>query len=83
MKMAGRIVGPLLIKLGTATFPAVVHVAPINNDMLLELDFLLKIRANINLKLYLLVTGATEKVRLEIKYTNMASPPFQKLLRKL
>ena len=60
MKMAGRIVGPLFIKLGTLTFPAVVHVAPINNDMLLGLDFLLKIGANINLKeLYLRVTGAT------------------------
>ena len=39
MKMAWRIVGPLLIKLGTVTFPAVVHVAPIDNDMLLGLDF--------------------------------------------
>ena len=80
MKMAGLIVGPLLIKLGTVTFPAVVHVAPINNDMLLELDFLLKIGANINFKeLHILVTGATEKVPLEIKYTNMASHTISKV----
>ena len=80
MKMAGRIVGPLLIKLGAVTFPAVVHVAPINNDMLLGLDFLLKIGANINLKeLHLLVTGATEKVPLEIKCTNTASHTISKV----
>ena len=63
MKMDGRIVSLLLVKFGTVTFSAVVHVAPINNDMLLGLDFLLKIGATINLKeLFLLVTGATEKV---------------------
>ena len=83
MKMAGRIVGPLLIKLGTVTFPAVVHVAPINNDMLLGLDFLLKIGANIILKeLHLLVTGASEKVPLEIKYTNTASHTISKVTAK-
>ena len=80
MKMAGHIVGPLLIKLGTVTFPAVVHVAPINKDLLLGLDFLLKIGANINLKeLHLLVTGATEKVPLEIKCTNTASHTISKV----
>ena len=83
MKMAGRIVGPLLIKLGTLSFPAMVHVALINNDMLLGLDFLLKIGANINLKeLHLLVTGATEKVPLEIKCTNTASHTMRKLWNK-
>ena len=80
MKMAGRIIGPLLIKLGTVTFPTVVHVAPINNDMLLGLDFLLKIVANINLKkLHHLATGATEKVLLEIKYTNTATHTISKI----
>ena len=79
MKMAGRIVILLLIKLGTLTFPAVVHVAPINNNMLLGLDFLFKIGANINLKkLHLRVTGATEKVPLEIKCTNTASHTISK-----
>ena len=80
MKMAGHIVGPLLIKLGTLIFPTVVHVAPINNDMLLGLDFLLKIGANINLKeLHLLVTGVTKKVPLEIKYTNTPSHTISKV----
>ena len=80
MKMAGCIVCPLLIKLGTLTFPTMVHAAPINNDMLLGLDFLLKIGATINLKeLHLLVSGATEKVPLEIKCTNTASHTISKV----
>ena len=35
MKMVGRIIGPVSIKLGNVIFPTLVHVAPINNDMLL------------------------------------------------
>ena len=46
----------------------------------LNLDFLLKIGAIINLKeLHLLATGATEKVPLEIKYTNTASHTISKV----
>ena len=57
-----------------------VHVAQINNDMLLGLDFLSKIGATINLKeLHLLVSGATEKVPLEIKCTNTASHTISKV----
>ena len=50
MKMVGRIIGPVSIKLGNVIFHTLVHVAPINNDMLLGLDFLLRIGAGINLK---------------------------------
>ena len=52
--------------------------------MLLGLDFLLNIGANINLKeLHLLATGATEKFPLEIKYTNMASHTISKVVAEV
>ena len=52
--------------------------------MLLGLDFLLKIGANINLKeLHLLVTGDSEKVPLEIKYTNTANHTISKVAGKV
>ena len=50
MRMDGHIVGPASLKLGNTTFPEVVHVAPIQDDMLLGLDFLLKHRVDIKLK---------------------------------
>ena len=80
MKMVGRIIGPVSIKLGNVIFPTLVHVAPINNDMLLGLDFLLRIGAGINLKeRYLVVTGASEIVPLEIEYENRASHTISKI----
>ena len=80
MKMVGRIIGPVSIKLGNVIFPTLVHVAPINNDMLLGLDFLLRIGAGINLKeRHLVVTGATEIVPLEIEYENKASHTISKI----
>ena len=80
MKMVGCIVIPFLIKLGTVTFPAVVQVSPFNNDMLLGLDFLLKIGANTNLKeLHLLVKGATVK-RSAGNILNESSNAFRKQL---
>ena len=80
MKMVGRIIGPVSIKLGNVIFPTLVHVAPINNDMLLGLDFLLRIGAGINLKeRHLVVTGATEIVPLEIEYENTASHTISKI----
>ena len=80
MKMVGRIIGPLSIKLGNVIFPTLVHVAPINKDMLLGLDFLLRIGAGINLKeLHLVVTGASEIVPLEIEYENRASHTISKI----
>ena len=80
VKMVGRIIGPVSIKLGNVIFPTLVHVAPINNDMLLGLDFLLRIGAGINLKeQHLVVTGATEIVPLEIEYENRASHTISKI----
>ena len=80
MKMVGRIIGPVSIKLGNVIFPTSVHVAPINNGMLLGLDFLLRIGAGINLKeQHLVVTGATVIVPLEIEYENRASHTISKI----
>ena len=80
VKMVGRIIGPVSIKLGNVIFPTLVHVAPINNNMLLGLDFLLRIGAGINLKeQHLVVTGATEIVPLEIEYENRASHTISKI----
>ena len=80
MKMVGRIIGPVSIKLGNVIFPTLVHVAAINNDTLLGLDFLLRIGAGINLKeRHLVVTGATEIVPLEIEYENRASHTISKI----
>ena len=80
MKRVGRIIGLVSIKLGNVIFPTLVHVAPINNDMLLGLDFLLRIGAGINLKeLHLVVTGASEIVPLEIEYENRASHTISKI----
>ena len=50
MRMDGHIVDPVSLKLGNITFPEVVHVAPVQDDMLLRLDFLLKYRVDIKLK---------------------------------
>ena len=80
MKMVGRMVGQVSMKIGNFLFPTLVHVAPINNDMLLGLDFLLRNGAGINLKeRHLVVTGATEIVLLEIEYENRASHTISKI----
>ena len=81
MKMVGRIIGPVSIKLGNVIFPTLVYVAPINNDMLLGLDFLLRIGTGINLKErhHRVVTGATEIVPLVIAYENRASHTISKI----
>ena len=80
MRMVGHMIGPVSIKLGNVIFPTLVHVAQINNDMLLGLDFLLRIGAGFNLKeQHLVVTGATEIVPLEIEYENRASHTISKI----
>ena len=72
MKMDGRIVGPVSLKLGNTTFPEVVHVAPIQDDILLGLDFLLKHRVDIKLKeLQLHIRAADERVPLEALNSKM------------
>ena len=49
MKMEGFVVGPVALKLGETTFPEAVYVAPIQDDMLLGLDFLLRHGVDIKL----------------------------------
>ena len=72
MSMDGYIVGPLSLKLGNTTFPEVVHVAPIQDDMLLGLDFLLKHWVDIKLKgPYHHIRAADERIPLEAVNSKM------------
>ena len=49
MKMEGFVVGPVALKLGETIFPEAVYVAPIQDDMLLGLNFLLRHGVDIKL----------------------------------
>ena len=83
MRMDGHIVSPVSLKLGNTTFPEVVHVAPIQDDMLLGLDFLLKHRVDIKLKtLNLHIRAADERVPLEAVNSKMEQKQWQRLLQK-
>ena len=80
MKMEGRIVGPVSLKLGNTTFPKAVRVAPIQDDMLLGLDFLLKHRVDIKLKkLQLHIRAADERVPLEAVNSKMEQKNMAKV----
>ena len=82
MKIGGHIVGPVLLKMGNSTFPEVVHVAPIQEDMPLGLDFLLKHWVDITLKeLHLHIGAAGEKVPLEaIKGSLVLQPQESRIM---
>ena len=80
MNMDGRIVDPVSLKLGNTTFPEVVHVAPIQDDMLLGLDFLLEHRVGIKLKeLQLHIRAADERVPLEAVNSKMEQTTVAKV----
>ncbi|MES9879305.1 MAG: reverse transcriptase family protein, partial [Sedimenticola sp.] len=49
MKLPGAIIGPVKLKLGKVQYLEKVYVAPIEDEMLLGLDFLQKHQVNINL----------------------------------
>ena len=68
MKMEGFVVGPVALKLGEITFPEAVYVAPIQDDMLLGLDFLLRHGVDIKLDdMCLDLRRNGEKVPIEVK----------------
>ncbi|MCG7869674.1 MAG: retroviral-like aspartic protease family protein, partial [Candidatus Thiodiazotropha taylori] len=50
MKMDGFVVGPVAVQLGNSIFSEAVYVAPIQDDMLLGLDFLLRHGVDIKLE---------------------------------
>ena len=67
LRMDGFVVGPVALKLGKNTFPEAVYVAPIQDDMLLGLDILL--RHGVDTKLddrCLDFRGNGEKVPIEV-----------------
>ena len=49
LRMGGFVVGPVALKLGEIIFPEAVYVAPIQDDMLLGLDFMLRHGVDIKL----------------------------------
>ena len=67
LRMDGFVVGPVALKLGKNTFPEAVYVAPIQDDMLLGLDFLLRHGVDIKLDDRCLdFRGNGEKVPIEV-----------------
>ena len=50
LKMKGQVVGPLRVEIGSEPFMEEVYVAPIEDDMLLGLDFLRKHDVDIHIK---------------------------------
>ena len=67
LRMDGFVVGPVALKLGKNTFLEAVYVAPIQDDMLLGLDFLLRHCVDIKLDDRCLdFRGNGEKVPIEV-----------------
>ncbi len=60
LKITGHVVGPLAIKLGKGVYTEDVIVAPIQDDMLLGLDFMLKHDVSINLPRAHVLLGGEE-----------------------
>ena len=70
MKMEGFVVGPVALKLGEITFPEAVCVSPIQIDMLLRLDLILRHGVDIKLDdLCLDFRGKGEKEPIEVERT--------------
>ena len=66
-KINGQVVGPVSMKLGESVYSVLVHVAPIYEDMLLGLNFLIEHGLEINVtEQYLLVRQSKERIPLEI-----------------
>ena len=66
-KINAQIIGPVSLKLGESTYSVMVHVAPIYEDMMLGLNFLMEHGLEINVtEQYLLVRLNNERIPLEI-----------------
>ena len=67
LSMQGFVVGPVQLKLGKNIFPETVYVAPIQDDMLLGLDFLLRQKVDLELNDRCMVFGEKgERVSIEV-----------------
>ena len=60
LDMIGFVVGPVSLRLGSQTFQEAVYVAPIEDDMLLGINFLVKHDANLDLKNSILSLGSDQ-----------------------
>ena len=69
LQMLGFVVGPIEVKLEDNIFKEWVYVAPIEDDMLLGLDFLQKYKVDINISNSTLVLG-----NLKIKMSSTPTP---------
>ena len=69
LKMEGRVVGPINIKIGKNLYNEEIYVAPIEDDMLLGLKFLRKIGASADLANDIL-TIKDEKIPMQFGNTN-------------
>ena len=80
LRMDGFVVGPVALKLGEITFPEAVYVAPIQDDMLLGLDFMLRHGVDIKLNDRCLdFRGKGQKVPIEVeRMGTIVFPPAQK-----
>ena len=68
LRMDGFVVGPVALKLGEITFPEAVYVAPIQDEMLLGLDFMLRHGVDIKLNDRCLdFRGKGQKVPIEVE----------------
>ena len=75
MKMEGFVVGPIALKLGSSIFSKAVYAAPIQDDMLLGLDFLLRHGVDIKVEdRFLHIREMNEKVPVEVERSNSKCP---------
>ncbi|MCG7867847.1 MAG: retropepsin-like domain-containing protein, partial [Candidatus Thiodiazotropha taylori] len=79
LKMSGFVAGPVSLKLGLSTFSEVVYVAPIQDDMLLGLDFLLKHGVSIKLGELQLQVSASDEVAIEVISSNIEEATVAKV----
>lgn len=56
--MSGQKVGPVQLRIGSSVFNEVLHVAPIEDDILLGFDFLVRQGAKLDMQNHLLTIGS-------------------------
>ena len=57
MTMTGHKVGPVKLQLGSKSYKEILHVAPIEDEMLIGFDFLLRLGAKLDMEKHVLTIG--------------------------